>query len=223
MRVLLKERKKRTPLLFTPSTIASTGSTSTQGSSPVSEGVTGATMFSCGVVFGSPLARSVTLLDNFRCCHWPMRYRSTTINTARHPSTTLDCCASTCVCELLDKDRNDVNEGVEEGTLVCVALVGATGKEGTVVERTTYGQYGRCSLSKSIWRAFWGTAEPAFSPLVGRLARGAEPTAQSPSRLRHREQCKSEVSLRRSGATLPLGLQGITVSNDVGRKDGVLF
>ena len=66
----------------------------------------------------------------------------------------LDCCASTCEGELLDKDRNDVNEGVEEGTLVCVALVGATGKEGTVVERTTYGQYGRCSLSKSIWRAF---------------------------------------------------------------------
>jgi hypothetical protein len=177
----------------------------------------------CAVVSGSPLARSVTLLDPFRCCHWPMRYRSTTINTARHPSTTLDCCASTCVCKLLDNDIYDVNEGVEEEILVCAALVGATGKEGTVVERTTYGQYGRCSLSKSIWRAFWGRAEPAFSPLVGRLARGAEPTAQSPSRLRHREQCKREVSLRRSGATLPLGLQGITISNDVDRKDGVLF
>ena len=124
---------------------------------------------------------------------------------------------------MLDKDRNDANEGVEEGTLVCVELVGATGKEGTVVERTTYGQYGRCSLSKSIWRAFWGRAEPAFSPLVRRLARGAEPTAQSPSRLRHREQCNSEVSVRRSGAMLPLGLQGIAVSSDVGRKDGVLF
>lgn len=150
-----------------------------------------------------------------------MRNRSTTINTARHPSTTLGCCASTCVCELLD--RNDVNEGVEEGTLLCVAPVRATGKEGTVVERTTYGQYGRCSLSKSIWRAFGGRGEPAFSLLVGRLARGAEPTAQSPSRLRHREQCKSEVSLRRSGATLPLGLQEIPVSSDVKRKDGVLF
>jgi hypothetical protein len=40
---------------------------------------------------------------------------------------------------LLDKGRNDV---IEEGTLVCVALVGATGKEGTIVERTTYRQYG---------------------------------------------------------------------------------
>src|SRR5229473_4453042 len=112
-----------------------------------------------------------------------MRYRKTTINTARQPSTAFDCCASTCVCELLDKDRNDVNEAVEEGTLVCEALVGAIGNEGTIVERTTYGQYGRCSLSKSICRGFWGRAEPVFSPLVGRLARGAEPTAQRPSRL----------------------------------------
>jgi len=124
---------------------------------------------------------------------------------------------------LLDKDRNEVIEGVEEGFIVCVALVGATGKVGTVVERTTYGQYGRCSLSKSICRAFWGRGEPAFPPFVERLARGADPTAQSPSRLRHREQCKSDVSLRRSGATLLLGLQGVPVSNDVRQKDGVLF
>ena len=163
------------------------------------------------------------LVDAFRRCHWPIRYRSTTINTARQPSTAFDCCASTCTCELLDKDRNDVNEGEEEGTLVCVTLDGVTGREGTVVERTTYGQYGRCSLSKSIWRAFWGRAGLVFSSLVGWLARGAKPTAQRPSRLWHKEQCKSKVSFRRSGATLPLGLQGITISNDDGRENGVLF
>jgi hypothetical protein len=68
---------------------------------------------------------------------------------------------------VLDEERNDVNDGVEDGTLECWALVGATGRQGTVVERTTYGQYGRCSLSISIWRALCGRAEPAFSPLGG--------------------------------------------------------
>jgi hypothetical protein len=58
-------------------------------------------------------------------------------------------------------------------------------------------------------------------PAVIWLTRGAEATAQSPSRLRHKEQCKREVSLRRSGATLPLGLQGTDVSNDTTR-DGVI-
>jgi len=119
---------------------------------------------------------------------------------------------------VLEEDRNDVNEGVEEGNLVCV---GTTGREGIVVERTTYGQYGRCSLSKSIWRPFWGSAELVLSS-VGLPERGIEPTAQRPSRLRHKEQCNSEVSFRRSGATLLLGLEGIGVSRDTAREDGVL-
>ena len=64
---------------------------------------------------------------------------------------------------MLDVEKNDVNDGVEDGTLECWALIGPTGREGTVVERTTYGQYGRCSPSKSIWRAFEGGAEPVLS------------------------------------------------------------
>jgi len=119
---------------------------------------------------------------------------------------------------MLDEDRNDVNEGVEEGNLVCD---GTTGREGIVVEHTTYGQYGLCSLSKSIWRALWGSVEPGL-PSVGLLERCIELTAQRPSRLRHREQCNSKVSLRRSGATPPLGLEGIGISHDPAREDGVL-
>jgi hypothetical protein len=118
------------------------------------------------------------------------------------------------VCDALEEDKNDVNEGVEEDARVCAALAGATGKEGIVVERTTYGQYGRCSLSKSICRAFGGIA--VLSSVV-RLARGVEIIAQSPSRLWHKEQCKSEASLRWSGVTLPRGLHGVGVSgNEVG-------
>lgn len=66
---------------------------------------------------------------------------------------------------MFDEERNDVNDvsdGVEEGALKHWASVGATGKEGTVDERTTYGQYGRCSLSKSTWRAFGSRAEPVL-------------------------------------------------------------
>ena len=49
----------------------------------------------------------------------------------------------TSVCEAFEVDRNDVNEGVEESDRVCGALAGATGNEGIVVDRTTYGQNGR--------------------------------------------------------------------------------
>lgn len=106
-----------------------------------------------------------------------------------------------------------MNDGVEEGARVCAALAGATGKEGIVVERTTYGQYGRCSLSKSICRAFGGTAVLGLSSVM-RLARGVEIIAQSPSRLWHKEQYKSEVSLPRSGATLPRGVHGVDISGN---------
>ena len=98
-----------------------------------------------------------------------------------------------------------MNEGVEEAARVCATLAGATGKEGIVVDRTTYGQYGRCSLSKSSCRAFGGMAALGLSSVV-RLARGVEIMAQSPSRLWHNVQCKSDASLRRSGAALPRGL-----------------
>jgi len=83
---------------------------------------------------------------------------------------------------VFDEERNDVNDvsdGVEEGALKCWAFVGAMGKEGTAVERTTYGQYGRCSLSRSISRAFGGRAEPVLLSVVG----GAELMAQRPIRL----------------------------------------
>jgi hypothetical protein len=86
---------------------------------------------------------------------------------------------------VLDEERNDVNDvsdGVEDGALECWAFVGATGKEGTVVERTTYGQYGRCSLSKSISRAFGGKVDPVLLSVVG-VAGGAKPMAQRPIRL----------------------------------------
>ena len=85
------------------------------------------------------------------------------MNTARQPSTALGCWLSTCTFDALDvEDKNDVNDGVEDGTLECWELVGPTGKEGIVVERTTYGQYGRCSLSKSIWRALGSGAKPVL-------------------------------------------------------------
>lgn len=87
---------------------------------------------------------------------------------------------------MFDEERNDVNDvsddGVEEGGLKCWAFVGAMGKEGTVVERTTYGQYGRCSLSRSISRAFEGRAEPVLLSVVG-VVGGAELMAQRPIRL----------------------------------------
>ena len=64
------------------------------------------------------------------------------MSTARQPSTAPGCCVSTCVCEAFEEDKNDVNEGVEDAARVCVcaALAGAIGKEGIVVDRTTYGQ-----------------------------------------------------------------------------------
>lgn len=52
-----------------------------------------------------------------------------------------------------------------------------------------------------------------------RLARGVEIIAQSPSRLWHKVQCKSEASLRRSGVTLPRGLHS---SESDARRIGVL-
>ena len=125
---------------------------------------------------------------------------------------------SSCVCEAFEDDKNDVNEGVEEAARVCAALAGAIGKEGIVVDRTTYGQYGRCSLSKSSCRAFGGTGVLGLSSVV-RLARGVEIIAQSPSRLWHNVQCRSEASLRRSGVTLPRGLQ---ISDNDARQFGVL-
>ena len=111
-----------------------------------------------------------------------------------------------------------MNEGVEEAARVCAALAGAIGKEGIVVDRTTYGQYGRCSLSKSSFRAFGGMAVLGLSSVV-RLARGVEIIAQSPSRLWHKVQCKSEASLRRSGVTLP---RGPHISDNDARRVGVL-
>jgi hypothetical protein len=70
-----------------------------------------------------------------------MRRRSTVINTVRQPSTALGSSAAyqLCVCEAFDEDKNDGNEGVEEVARVWAALAGATGKEGIVVDRTTYG------------------------------------------------------------------------------------
>lgn len=47
------------------------------------------------------------------------------------------------MCEALEEDKNDVNEGMEETTRVCAALAGATRKEGIVVDRTLCGLYGR--------------------------------------------------------------------------------
>ena len=126
------------------------------------------------------------------------------------------------MCNALEEDKNDVNEGVEEDAREWAALAGAIGKEGIVVERTTYGQYGRCSLSKSICRAFGGTVVLGLSS-IARLARGVEIIAQSPSRLWHKEQCKSEVSFRRSGATLPRGLHGVGVCGNDPRCVGVLI
>ena len=105
------------------------------------------------------------------------------------------------MCEAFEEDKNDVNEGVEEAARVCAALAGTIGKEGIIVDRTTYGQYGRCSLSKSSCRALGGTLSS-----VVRFARGVENVAQSPSRLWHKVHCKSEASFRRSGAALPRGL-----------------
>jgi len=124
------------------------------------------------------------------------------------------------LCEALEEDKNDVNEGVEDGARVCAAWDGATGKEGIVVERTTYGQYGRCSLSRSNCRAFGGSA--VLGPFSdARFIRGVEMIAQSPSRLWHKEQCKSDVSLRRSGDTLG-GLKRLGVSSNNARWVGVL-
>ena len=57
------------------------------------------------------------------------------------------------MCEAFEVDRNDVNEGVEEDARVCTALGGATSSEGMVVDRTTYGQNGRYTLSRSSCRA----------------------------------------------------------------------
>ena len=64
-----------------------------------------------------------------------------------------------------------MNEGVEEVARVCAALAGGTGNEGIVVDRTTYGQYGRCSLSRPSWGALGGTAVLRLSSVV-RVARG---------------------------------------------------
>ena len=122
------------------------------------------------------------------------------------------------MCEAFEDDKNDVNEGVEEAARVCAALAGAIGKEGIVVDRMTYGQYGRCSLSKSSCRAFGGTGVLGLSSVV-RLARGVEIIAQSPSRLWHNVQCRREASLRRSGVTL---LRGLQISDNDARRLGVL-
>jgi hypothetical protein len=66
---------------------------------------------------------------------------------------------------------------VEDAARVCAALAGTTSEEGIVVDRTTYGQHGRCSLIKSSRRALGGTAVLGLSSIM-RLARGVEIIAQ---------------------------------------------
>jgi hypothetical protein len=85
-----------------------------------------------------------------------------------------------CVCEAFEEDKNDGNKGVEDAARVCAALAGATSEEGIVVDRTTYGENGRCSLSKSSCRALGGTAVLGLSSIV-QLARGRNYCPESKS------------------------------------------
>src|ERR1700761_7292925 len=66
-------------------------------------------------------------LDPFLPCHWPVRWGSTTINTARQRSPTAGRCVSTGVREAFEVNRSEANEGLEEVVRVCAVLAGATG------------------------------------------------------------------------------------------------
>jgi hypothetical protein len=110
-----------------------------------------------------------------------------------------------------------VNEGVDKAARICAALTGAKGKEGMVVDRTTCGQNGQCPLNKSSCRGFGDMGTAVLRTVVCRAVRAgrryycSEPKSSI--------QCKSEVSLRRSGTTLSRGLHNS--DNDargVGRK-----
>lgn len=98
-------------------------------------------------------------------------WRITTVRAARQPSIVF--------CPATDKDVRDVFEGCGAGMV------------GTTVERTTYGQYDRCSRSTSSWRRCGCLV---VSDVAVPLVCGGEMKAHRPTRRWHNTQCRRVAS-----------------------------
>lgn len=159
-------------------------------------------MLSCELLCpsaSSPVIKP-SILDNWCLC--AIRYRMTTARIARQPSVALEPTRApevplSCEVEELERICKLLVRGVETDT-----TEGDDGRVGTTVERTTYGQYERCSFSRSNWRLinmllflFGCCGEDASEASEG-VAEGCfgGAKAHKPTRLWQRTQCTRDVS-----------------------------